>query len=632
MADEQALELNYGIPQSKRLLLELEKIFNQLEVNIERNELIREMDKAILRSTFSPQEVFNIIVQKGLSKTGSQHGQVVQYRRNRLVVAASTESKRVGQELPLQNSLCGKAVLEREMQHYQDVSQISPENYVRYNEETKSELAVLIKPEHSTRILGVLDLEREQLGFFDQTEVAFAELLAGQAAIAIGHTQTWTGIKMLYEISTSLLSGELTLEKGYQTILEAILEGFDFEHGQILRLVGDEFVIIASSYKDDIGLRPGRDTSICGRYLIAEGGRTIKVIDDIESSPYTEFYLRLLQADSGRPMRSEMIVPLIENNHLIGALNIESPQVGIFSDLESNLLGLVSGLMASAISATFTRTSRVNKSRIQAANLALTQLGNVAQSFLHRFNNSIGNARGRLLELNDHLRDSEIPAIRDGQIPVTDFIADVTKTLTEARKIIDEFSDRFNPNDPRFQIQQMSMEVVAKTAFEKAKERYAPLPIEFRFENRMPKADNLLPLAEDELKKDVGSQSLCHLSDQVYEVLDNLLDNAVEAIMERGTGYIDGYVNMVLELPDPFHVRLQIKDNGPGIDEAIKQRIFEFGFTTRKKKRGSRGIGLPFCELYIQQKGGQISFTSPPGEGTTFEVILPTILTDPALL
>jgi hypothetical protein len=60
-------------------------------------------------------------------------------------------------------------------------------------------------------------------------------LLAGQAAIAIAHTQTWAGVRMLYEISTSLLSGTVALEETYQTILNAILEDSTFEHGQILR-------------------------------------------------------------------------------------------------------------------------------------------------------------------------------------------------------------------------------------------------------------------------------------------------------------------------------------------------------------------------------------------------------------
>lgn len=458
MVAEQKVELSEVPARStRRLLGELETILQELETNEARNKLILEMDKAILRSTFSPQEVFDLIIQKCLSTTNSQYGQVIQYRRNKLTIVASSDLGRVGKELPLHHSVCGTAVLDGETQHHADVSQVPQGKYVRSYNETMSELAIPIKPEQSSRVQGVLDLQRDQLGPFPPTSVAFAELLAGQAAIAFAHTQTWAGVRMLYEISTSLLSGNVTLEESYQTILEAILEGFDFEHGHILRLVGDEFVILASSHNKEIGLRPGRNTSICGQYLIANGGRDILVINNMDESDYRDFNLNLLGAED-EPMCSEMIVPLIENNRLIGALNIESPQIGIFSDLDRNLLGIIGKLIARAISATFTRTTQIERERVEAATLALTQLGNVAQWFLHRFGNSVGDARGRLIELKDHLADNQLPAMRNGKIPVTKFIADVTDKLTEARKIIDDFSNRFNPADPHFQFAERDLE------------------------------------------------------------------------------------------------------------------------------------------------------------------------------
>lgn len=601
-----------------RMQADVDEMERRIEVSEARTDLIREMHKAILRSTFSPKEVLELIIRKCLSKTGSRHGQVVQYRRNRLVVTASSEPGRVHQELPLKESLCGKAVIEGKTQHYGDLSEVPSGKYVRYHEETKSELVVLIKPENSARVLGVLDLERDEIGEFDPTSVAFAELLAGQAAIAIGHARTWSGAKLLYEISTSLLSGNLTLEESYQNLLEAILERFDFEHGQILRLIGDEFVILASSSKEDIGLRPGKDTSVCGRYLIAQGERDILVIDDIENSRYREFYLGLLRHE-GRSMRSEMIVPLIDNERLIGALNIESPEVDIFSDIDETLLGLVGSLMATAISATLARTTRANRERTEAATLALTQLGNVAQSFLHRFANNIGDARGRLLELNEFLADRPLPDVPRRGVTVTSFIAGVAGTLAEGRKIIDDFSNRFNPGDLRFRIQKMDVKLIAASALASAKSRYEGYPIDFRFEDR-------IPSTETRTQQNVGGLSVCHLSEQVYEVVDNLLDNAVEAILARGPDFAGGQVIVLLDLPDPLKVRLQISDNGIGIPDADKHLIFKFG-TTRKKGKNV-GIGLWFCDLYVRQRGGKIEFDSVAGKGATFEVEFPTVLAD----
>jgi signal transduction histidine kinase len=609
-----------SVVQSRELVFrELGKLFAELEASVERADLIAEIDRAILRSTFSPKEVFDLIVQKCLSKTGCRHGQVVRYRRNRLTVASCSDPTRIGQELPLANSLCGLAIRTKQTQHCADVTQLAPGSYVRFHDDTASELVVLIKPEHSSRILGVVDLERQEVGEFDASARAFADLVARQAAITIEHTETWSGVKMLYEISTSLLSGKLKLEETYQTILDSILEGLDYEHGQILRLRDQEFVILASSRKSDIGLRPGKDNSVCGRYLIVEEGREILVVDDLGNSVYRNYYLGLLHAESGEPMRSEMIVPLIENDRLIGALNIESTQVGVFSDLEKSLLGVVCSLMASAISATFARRQRLNRARTEAANVALTQLGTVAQSFLHRFANNIGDARGKLLELKEVLPSGALPALRGGSIPATSFISDITDKLSQAGEAIDEFSDRFNPTHPRFQLKELDFEDVAKCAFEAARKRYSDQTIIFEFESQLPSAGSRTP-------EDVRSQPVCLLSEEIYEVIENLLNNSVQAILARATGFNEGVICMVLDLPDPFHARLRIEDNGVGIPEPNRSRIFEFGFTTKKHRPFGGGLGLWFCDLYVRQRGGDIDFVPRSGGGSIFQVTLPTVL------
>jgi signal transduction histidine kinase len=610
-----------NLARSRTLLLaEIERLFEELQSSAERTELIAEIDRAILRSTFSPKEVFDVIVEKCLLKTGCRHGQVVEYRRNRLVVTASSDPARVNQELPLTRSLCGLAIRERTLQHCPDVAKLPVGSYVRFHDDTASELVVLIKPEHTARILGVLDLERGVSGPFSSSATAFAELLARQAAIAVTHTRTWSGSKMLYEISTSLLSGKLALEESYQTILDSILDVFDFEHGQILRLIGDEFVILASSCKEDVGLRPGRRNSVCGRYLIEEQGRALLVLNNIQESPYREYYLGLLHAE-GQPMCSEMIVPLIDNDRLVGALNIESTQTNMFSDLDKNLLGIVGGLMAAAISATFSRRRALSRTRTEAANVALTQLGHVAQSFLHRFGNSIGDSRARLLELMPLLPSGPLPGLNRGTIPVSDFLAAIVNRLSEAGNTLSQFSDRFNPKHPRFQLKEVDLEQVARVALDQARDRHVAQPVSFEFISRVPSAGG-------RAGEDVRCKPICLLSEEIFEIIENLLNNAVEAILEKGPDFSGGQVSMLVELQDPFHARLAIKDNGVGVAVSDQASLFEFGFTTKKNRQSRGGIGLWFCDLYLRQRGGEIRFESKLGEGSLFEVVLPTVLAD----
>jgi putative methionine-R-sulfoxide reductase with GAF domain len=209
-----------------RVMTDLQMMFAELELSEQRHQLIRELDAAILRSTFSPQQVLDLIVAKCLKRTGANHGQVVLHRQGKLVVAASSEPKRSGEELPLKNSLCGKAVSERLEQHYPDVSALAPGSYVRYHESTRSELVVLIQPANEARVLGVIDLERDADGPFSAAALDFARVLAGQAAIAIEHARIAAGVKTLYEISSDVASGTLTLQQSCQEILQRV--AFEF--------------------------------------------------------------------------------------------------------------------------------------------------------------------------------------------------------------------------------------------------------------------------------------------------------------------------------------------------------------------------------------------------------------------
>ncbi|MGE5496531.1 MAG: PAS domain S-box protein, partial [Syntrophothermus sp.] len=68
---------------------------------------------------------------------------------------------------------------------------------------------------------------------------------------------------------------------------------------------------------------------------------------------------------------------------------------------------------------------------------------------------------------------------------------------------------------------------------------------------------------------------------------------------------------------------IEIKDNGPGIEQGLLTRIFEPFFTTKEK--GS-GLGLPIVKRTINSHGGIITVDSIPGKGTSFKIYLPTKL------
>ena len=100
---------------------------------------------------------------------------------------------------------------------------------------------------------------------------------------------------------------------------------------------------------------------------------------------------------------------------------------------------------------------------------------------------------------------------------------------------------------------------------------------------------------------------------------ENLFKNSIDAMSgTKGRVVID-----IFEVREEQLVHILFQDTGRGINPENIKRIFDPGFST--KKRGW-GLGLAFVRRIIEEyHGGHISVVqSVPGEGTTFEVILPT--------
>ena len=98
-------------------------------------------------------------------------------------------------------------------------------------------------------------------------------------------------------------------------------------------------------------------------------------------------------------------------------------------------------------------------------------------------------------------------------------------------------------------------------------------------------------------------------------VVQNLVGNAVEAF--NGCG---GRVELTACVKEAW-IQIKIRDNGPGIPEVIRDRLFE-AFVTHGKHSGT-GLGTAIAKSIIDAHGGQISFKSNCQEGTTFYIRLP---------
>ena len=103
--------------------------------------------------------------------------------------------------------------------------------------------------------------------------------------------------------------------------------------------------------------------------------------------------------------------------------------------------------------------------------------------------------------------------------------------------------------------------------------------------------------------------------EQISRVFINLIKNAIQAIPKDNKGRIDIKIEKIEN-----KALVSIKDNGKGIEEEIRGKLFQPNFTT---KTSGMGLGLAIVKNIIQNAGGEIFFETKPGKGSVFYVELP---------
>ncbi len=107
--------------------------------------------------------------------------------------------------------------------------------------------------------------------------------------------------------------------------------------------------------------------------------------------------------------------------------------------------------------------------------------------------------------------------------------------------------------------------------------------------------------------------------DELIQILTNLLRNAYQAVTEAGRpGAIE-----VKATQENASLYIDISDNGVGIPENNRRRLFDQGFTTKGPAEGT-GLGLAICRRYARAFGGEVDLLfSIEGKGTCFRVTIP---------
>ncbi len=133
-----------------------------------------------------------------------------------------------------------------------------------------------------------------------------------------------------------------------------------------------------------------------------------------------------------------------------------------------------------------------------------------------------------------------------------------------------------------------------------------------------------------EIRQNLSSQA-CVMVDpgQIHQVIVNLCTNGYQSMADASGTLTICLRDLDVDGNDPDstleqgrYVVIEVTDDGTGMDEATRSKIFEPYFTTKDTDKGT-GLGLAVVHGIVQSHQGRITVTSAPGQGATFRVYLP---------
>jgi sigma-B regulation protein RsbU (phosphoserine phosphatase) len=247
--------------------------------------------------------------------------------------------------IKLGRGIVGQAAKERRSILVHDVSQV--DNYIVANPNVKSELAVPLIVKN--RVIGVIDLQSEQAGYFTEEHQRLLELTASRMAIAVENARLYTRVSrqaqtlaVLNEISrefTSILDLDDLLERIGQ-LLKRVIE---FQMFTIL-LWNDRTERLEHRFSSRFGERIKREHNVTlGEGIIGHAAqqRTPVLAPDVRKDS------RYIVANP--EVRSELAVPLIYKGKVIGVIDLEHTRVNYYNEDHQTTLTTLAAQVAISI-------------------------------------------------------------------------------------------------------------------------------------------------------------------------------------------------------------------------------------------------------------------------------------------
>jgi len=229
----------------------------------------------------------------------------------------------------------------------------------------------------------------------------------------------------------------------------------------------------------------------------------------------------------------------------------------------------------------------------------LAAVGRLAAGVAHEINNplavigEISGFLGELLEDDPELEDPETLAeLREG-------LPKVIEQVDRCRTITHRLLTFSRKSEAKVEVTDVAAALEEILPFLEKEARLARVKIRRDYAERIPR---------------VQMEEM-----QLQEIFINIIHNAIQAVGGTGEG---GEIRIATSQREDGRVVITFEDDGPGIAEEVRDRLFD-PFVTTKPTGVGTGLGLSICYGIVKRHDGAITVDSEPGRGATFHVILP---------
>jgi signal transduction histidine kinase len=430
-----------------------------------------------------------------------------------------------------------------------------------HGSETQSELTVPIVVKGN--LIGVLDIQSDQLNDFDSTDLDFMQSLANQTGVAIENARLYNTaqhraeqFRVLTEVGQSITS-ILDINELLEQLVQFVQQTFHYYHIEIGLVEGDEVVyyVGAGELWEKPGfqaspsrLKVGRD-GITGR--VAATGKPM-IVPDVSREP-------LYVPVEGCRTRSELTVPIKAKDQVIGILDVESDRLNDFDETDLEVIMLLANQAGIAI-----ENARLYKNAKKAA--ALEERQHLAR------------------ELHDSVTQSLYGITLYSQAALGHLTANNLEQVDKYLKEIAETSQEALA-EMRLLIHQLRPAVLEKEGLLTA------------LQARLSAVEGRAGW-KTSLKADLTTRLPFAMEEGLYHIAQEALNNSLKHSHARS-------VNISLRQNGPM-VTLEIADDGIGFEVAQAYQVGKMGLTD--------------MDDHAAEIGGRLTVTSKPGQGTRIRV------------